>query len=454
MKHYLSVMILILSTTCLLCGCHRSEYKEAESLLAAGNYEEARQVYQMLVDNGGYKDSAIKIQECNYIEAESLLASGNYEEARQVYQMLVDGGGYKDSAEKIQECNYIEAEIAFNSEDYTHAYDLFINLGNYKDSYNYSLNLGYTLANQFAENENYAEATRLFLTLGNYKESESLLSECTSRMLENASIGDIIYYGKYEQDGNIENGSEPLTWIVLGTNGDNIILLSEYIIEKMPFGSNHYWESSDVREWLNNDFLNQAFSSDEKSMIQKMITSNKTEDMVFLLSAEEARGFFASDDSRVAYITAYMEQMDFNGYDSKGTWWTRSISTASNGKGVVTVETSGNVRSAGCAPDVPNQHWSADIGVRPVIALNISGNTIPEAQNISIFGYDSSRGLDNEPDKWSNKSYGSSGGKCIVCNGTGYVIFYYGSSDLEALLSGHDPYTFVVCSSCGGTGKN
>lgn len=414
MKHHLSIIILMLSITYLLCGCQSFEYKDAESLLAAGNYEDARQVYQALEDNGGYKDSA----------------------------------------EKIQECNYIEAEIAFNSEEYAHAYDLFINLGNYKDSYNYSLNSGYALANQFAANENYAEAARLFLILGNYKESTSLLSECTSRMLKSASIGDIIYYGKYEQDGNSENGSEPLTWIVLGTNGDNLILLSEYIIEKMPFGSGHYWESSSVREWLNNDFLNQAFSSDEKNMIQKMITSDETEDMVFLLSAEEARGFFASDDTRVAYITEYMEQMDFNGYNSKGTWRTRSISTASNGKGVVIVETDGNVRSAGSAPDVPNRYSSSDIGVRPVISLNVSGNTIPEAQNMSIFGYDSNHGLDNEPNKWSNKNYGSSSGKCIMCNGTGYVKYYYGRSDLEAWLSGHDSYTVGVCTSCGGTGKN
>lgn len=193
MKHYLSVVIvviIILSTTCLLCGCQCSEYKEAESLLASGNYEEARQIYQTLEDNGGYKDSAEKV-----------------------------------------------------------------------------LNSGYALANQFAANENYTEATRLFLTLGNYKESENLLSECTSHMLKNASIGDIIYYGKYEQDGNIENGSEPLTWIVLETSGDNIILLSEHVIENKPFGDLFYWEYCDVREWLNNDFLNQAFSSNEKSMI-------------------------------------------------------------------------------------------------------------------------------------------------------------------------------------------
>lgn len=45
------------------------------------------------------------------------------------------------------------------------------------------------------------------------------------------------------------------------------------------------------------------------------------------------------------------------------------------------------------------------------------------------------------------------GEKCYVCNGTGVVRYNYGSSDLEAILSGHDPYTYGQCSSCGGTGR-
>lgn len=42
--------------------------------------------------------------------------------------------------------------------------------------------------------------------------------------------------------------------------------------------------------------------------------------------------------------------------------------------------------------------------------------------------------------------------ECSVCNGTGYVKYYYGSSDLEAILDGHDPYTTGTCTSCDGKG--
>lgn len=44
--------------------------------------------------------------------------------------------------------------------------------------------------------------------------------------------------------------------------------------------------------------------------------------------------------------------------------------------------------------------------------------------------------------------------KCAICNGTGYVKYYYGESDLQAYLDGYDPYTVDKCTSCGGTGKD
>lgn len=49
---------------------------------------------------------------------------------------------------------------------------------------------------------------------------------------------------------------------------------------------------------------------------------------------------------------------------------------------------------------------------------------------------------------------GKSDGKCNRCNGTGYVRYNYGNSDMEAWLSGHDAYTYGPCSSCGGTGRS
>jgi len=52
----------------------------------------------------------------------------------------------------------------------------------------------------------------------------------------------------------------------------------------------------------------------------------------------------------------------------------------------------------------------------------------------------------------SNKTF-MKGETCPFCNGTGSVRYYYGSSNLEAILSDHDPYTVGECTSCEGKGK-
>ncbi len=53
----------------------------------------------------------------------------------------------------------------------------------------------------------------------------------------------------------------------------------------------------------------------------------------------------------------------------------------------------------------------------------------------------------------SSGSGSNNTGRCLMCNGSGYVKYYYGNSDLEAFLNGYDPYTVGKCTSCGGSGK-
>ena len=47
----------------------------------------------------------------------------------------------------------------------------------------------------------------------------------------------------------------------------------------------------------------------------------------------------------------------------------------------------------------------------------------------------------------------SNEGECSGCNGTGMVKYYYGGSDLEAILNGHEPSWYGQCGSCNGTGR-
>ena len=54
--------------------------------------------------------------------------------------------------------------------------------------------------------------------------------------------------------------------------------------------------------------------------------------------------------------------------------------------------------------------------------------------------------------KKNSNSGGKRKEKCFLCNGTGRCLYYYGSSNLEAYLNGHDPYWYGHCGVCDGTG--
>ena len=64
--------------------------------------------------------------------------------------------------------------------------------------------------------------------------------------------------------------------------------------------------------------------------------------------------------------------------------------------------------------------------------------------------FSKSTGLEKE---YNSGGSGDGSGKCEWCNGTGAVKYYYGDSDLQAALEGHDASWYGVCGSCGGDGK-
>ncbi|MBO6090393.1 MAG: DUF4214 domain-containing protein [Lachnospiraceae bacterium] len=122
-------------------------------------------------------------------------------------------------------------------------------------------------------------------------------------------VGDIIKFGKYEQDGNLSNGKEDIEWVVLSVKSGKAFVTSKYVLDYLPFdteGVDVCWETSSLREWLNNDFYNDSFSENEKQSITlstiKNINNprnsehaeplNDTDDKVFLLSVEEVMTYF------------------------------------------------------------------------------------------------------------------------------------------------------------------
>ena len=84
------------------------------------------------------------------------------------------------------------------------------------------------------------------------------------------TIGSIITLGQYEQDNNEENGPEEIEWIVLDVKGEKCLLISRYALDVLPYNvedKNITWEKCSLRTWLNEDFLQEAFSEEERKLI-------------------------------------------------------------------------------------------------------------------------------------------------------------------------------------------
>lgn len=133
-------------------------------------------------------------------------------------------------------------------------------------------------------------------------------------------IGDIVRFGTYEQDNDTSNGAEEIEWQVLDIQGDKALIISKYALDSRPYHEETVpvtWETSTLRAWLNDDFLNTAFTASEQKSIRATTLSNPdhasfgteggndTVDKVFLLSTDEANQYFASDAERIVYVTAY-----------------------------------------------------------------------------------------------------------------------------------------------------
>jgi hypothetical protein len=135
-----------------------------------------------------------------------------------------------------------------------------------------------------------------------------------------------------------------------------------------------------LRKWLNNSFLNEAFSQEEKKMIlmteitnsgnkdKKVPGGNNTEDKVFLLSLDEAETYFHGDSSRQTAAIPYAKKgnvlyVDENGYSL---WWLRT--PGATGEAACYVDHLGRIQTGGM------MNRFDYIGVRPAIWVALKEN--------------------------------------------------------------------------------
>ncbi len=136
-----------------------------------------------------------------------------------------------------------------------------------------------------------------------------------------AKVGDYVILGSYEQDNDENNGKEPIEWLVLEKLGyDNkMLLISKYALEWKPYHDQQNaisWQYCTLRNWLNYDFISNAFTTEEKARIIKTKVKaeensrsntdagNDTDDLVFLLNEYEMDRYFSAKSDGIFGIVA------------------------------------------------------------------------------------------------------------------------------------------------------
>ncbi len=238
----------------------------------------------------------------------------------------------------------------------------------------------YDKATEALSNGRYEEAYVGYKKIGDYKDSAVQAAQLLAAHPTVAQLGDILSFGSYEQDGQKENGKEPIEWAVLGRDGDTAMLISRYCLDSHVYHKDYVditWEKSSIREWLNKDFLNAAFTWEQQQLLLSTPVLNesneeyeigggkKTVDKVFCLSIEEARRYYVGDEDRLGALTPALESTGkVAAPRGNGRWWLRS--PGSGGAFAAFVEVSGEIVPFG-------EYVNSDaIAVRPVICIDLN----------------------------------------------------------------------------------
>lgn len=139
------------------------------------------------------------------------------------------------------------------------------------------------------------EAKALFEQLPDHEGAQQRAQICQLLLLP---VGHTVQLGHWEQNGSAEDGMEPIEWVVAQQQQGDLLLICKSFLTQRAFhvgNSNVAWKTSDLREWLNKDFLEAAFDAHEQAMLgRRTIVSHspsqsQTRDIVFVPSVEEIK---------------------------------------------------------------------------------------------------------------------------------------------------------------------
>ena len=156
--------------------------------------------------------------------------------------------------------------------------------------------------------------------------------------LADLQVGDVFRYGSYAAEKDPTGQKEEIRWKVLEKKDDEIFVISVCVLDAKHYndsGSYKPWSSCTLRTWLNDNFFNAAFSSDEQSRIlaktvwaQSTNGSNQsagedTKDKIFILSQNQVHTYFRTKEAQIAYPTESVKRtgVAFINEELGSCWW-------------------------------------------------------------------------------------------------------------------------------------
>jgi len=135
-------------------------------------------------------------------------------------------------------------------------------------------------------------------------------------------------------------GGKPIEWLVLDVRDNKALIITVNVIEQRRFDSStNDWETSELRQYLNNEFIDR-------------LNKTKIDGEIFLLSVDEINEYFKGGTNRTAK------------YRGKTAWcWTRS-------PGYI-VKDCANKNKGGAVRVYGLDVRDASGGVRPALWLNL-----------------------------------------------------------------------------------
>lgn len=142
-----------------------------------------------------------------------------------------------------------------------------------------------------------------FTALEGFEDADKYLEKC--RQFATWAVGETVTFGCYK--------GKPIQWIIVDQMGKERLLVAKDVVDRKQLATKYedvYWATSLMRQWLNHDFMREAFSLAEQTMMIVSVLNNDdnpitfttagpdSRDKIFMLSHDEVLKYFPTEEER------------------------------------------------------------------------------------------------------------------------------------------------------------